>query len=112
MWPYNIPVLLYFQSHAMVRGAGHSNSSTASFHISQNAEGFSLYEEGGLKGQKSREMTGDILQKALDGKLAAKLSHFKIFQGFSVRAYLSTIAVSSRVLIINLQVEEREKNNR
>lgn len=45
---------------------------------------FVKYEEGKLKGQKERSMKGPILQKAIEGKLAAKLPQFKIFQGLSV----------------------------
>lgn len=45
---------------------------------------FAQYEEGKLKGQKPRKMTGVTLQKALDGKLAPKLSQFKVFQGLQV----------------------------
>lgn len=47
-------------------------------------EVFAKYEDGKLKGQKERFMKGAMLQKALDGKLAAKLPQFKIFQGLSV----------------------------
>ena len=47
-------------------------------------ESFSLFEEGKLKGQKVRDMTGATLIKAMEGKLAPKLSHFKIFQGLQV----------------------------
>ncbi len=52
---------------------------SATYHKMQKV--FQLYEEGKIKGQKSRQMSGVTLQKALEGKLAAKLSHFKIFQG-------------------------------
>ena len=45
---------------------------------------FARYEEGKLKGQKLRKMTGITLQKALEGKLAPKLSQFKMFQGLQV----------------------------
>ena len=45
---------------------------------------FGLFEEGKLKGQKRREMKGVMLQKALEGRLAPKLHHFKIFQGIGV----------------------------
>lgn len=45
---------------------------------------FGKYEEGKLKGQKGRLMKGAMLQKALEGKLAAKLPQFKIFQGLDV----------------------------
>ena len=45
---------------------------------------FSRFEEGKLKGQKPRQMTGITLQKALEGKLAPKLSQFKVFQGLQV----------------------------
>lgn len=45
---------------------------------------FRMYEEGKLKGQKVRSMTGLTLQKALEGKLAPKLHQFKVFQGLEV----------------------------
>jgi hypothetical protein len=45
---------------------------------------FTHYEEGKIKGQKPRQMIGVTLQKALEGKLAPKLSHFKVFQGLKV----------------------------
>ena len=45
---------------------------------------FVMFEEGKLRGQKQREMKGLVLQKALEGKLAPKLHHFKIFQGIDV----------------------------
>ena len=45
---------------------------------------FAKFEEGNLKGQASRQMSGITLQKALEGKLAAKLGHFKVFQGLQV----------------------------
>lgn len=45
---------------------------------------FTKYEEGKLKGQKERFMKGVMLQKAIEGKLTAKLPQFKIFQGLSV----------------------------
>ena len=47
-------------------------------------EVFGLYEEGKLKGQKAVTMKGAMLQKALEGKLAPKLHHFKVFQGLDV----------------------------
>lgn len=47
-------------------------------------EVFTKFEEGKLKGQKERRMKGVMLQKALEGKLAAKLPQFKMFQGLSV----------------------------
>lgn len=47
-------------------------------------EVFIKFEEGRLKGQKTRKIEGVTLQKALEGKLAAKLQHFKIFQGLEV----------------------------
>ena len=47
-------------------------------------EVFRLYEEGKLKGQRLRSMTGVTLQKALEGKLAPNLHHFKVFQGLEV----------------------------
>ena len=40
---------------------------------------FTLFEEGKLKGQRLHDMTGIVLQKALEGRLAPKLSQFKIF---------------------------------
>ena len=45
---------------------------------------FVMFEEGKLKGQRVRQMTGVTLQKALEGKLAPKLQHFKVFQGLQV----------------------------
>jgi hypothetical protein len=45
---------------------------------------FDFFEEGKLKGQKQMQMTGVMLQKALEGRLAPKLHHFKIFQGIDV----------------------------
>ncbi len=45
---------------------------------------FIMFEEGKLKGQKKREMKGVALQRALEGKHAAKLHQFKIFQGLDV----------------------------
>lgn len=45
---------------------------------------FALFEEGKLKGQKARDLTGLNFQKALEGKFAPKLHHFKIFQGIDV----------------------------
>lgn len=42
---------------------------------------FQNFEDGTLKGQKQRQMTGLTLQKAVEGKLAAKLPQFKIFKG-------------------------------
>jgi len=45
---------------------------------------FQKYEEGRLKGQKEHSLKGASLQKALEGKLAAKLPQFKIFQGLNV----------------------------
>lgn len=56
----------------------------AIYHKMQNV--FSMYEAGKLKGQKKREMSGATLQRALEGKLAPKLSQFKIFQGLQVLA--------------------------
>lgn len=50
-------------------------------------EVFLKFEEGKLKGQKTRKMEGVTLQKALEGKLAPKLQHFKIFQGLQVNSY-------------------------
>ena len=48
---------------------------------------FLKYEEGSLKGQKSRELKGVTQQKALEGRFAAKLTQFKVFQGLKVRLY-------------------------
>lgn len=45
---------------------------------------FRMYEEGKLKGQRVRNMTGVTLQKALEGKLAPKLHQYKVFQGLQV----------------------------
>ena len=45
---------------------------------------FVLFEEGKLKGQKARDLTGLNFQKAIEGKFAPKLHHFKIFQGIDV----------------------------
>lgn len=45
---------------------------------------FLKYEEGKLKGQKVRELKGLSLQKALEGRYAAKLPQFKVFQGLKV----------------------------
>ena len=47
---------------------------------------FLKYEEGKLKGQKVRDLKGLSLQKALEGRYAAKLPQFKVFQGLQVRA--------------------------
>lgn len=55
---------------------------SAIYHKMQKA--FSMFENGTLKGQKARVMTGVTLQKALEGKLAPKLSQFKVFQGLKV----------------------------
>ena len=45
---------------------------------------FGLFQEGKLKGQKRREMKVVMLQKALEGRLAPNLHHFKIFQVIGV----------------------------
>ena len=45
---------------------------------------FTMYEEGKLKDQKKRMMTGSTLQMAIEGKLAPKLHQFKVFQGLKV----------------------------
>ena len=45
---------------------------------------FTLFEEGKSKGLKPRQMTGITLQKALERKLAPKLSQFRAFQGLQV----------------------------
>lgn len=55
---------------------------------------FTMFEEGKLKGQKQREMKGVILQKALEGKLAPKLHHFKIFQGLDVSECMAKVVVA------------------
>lgn len=47
---------------------------------------FIMYEEGKLKGQRLQVMKGAMLQRAMEGKLAAKLPQFKLFQGLDVRA--------------------------
>ena len=48
---------------------------------------FCMYEEGTLKGQKHRELKGLSLQKALEGRYAAKLTQFKVFQSLKVLEY-------------------------
>lgn len=45
---------------------------------------FAMFEKGELKDQKPRCMKGVTLQKALEGKLSAKLPQFKVFQGLEV----------------------------
>ena len=55
---------------------------SASYHKLQSV--FDMFEEGKLKGQKEKVMTGITLQKALEGKFAPKLYHFKVFQGLQV----------------------------
>lgn len=45
---------------------------------------FAMYEEGTLKDQKRRVMSGSTLQMAIEGKLSPKLPQFKIFQGLKV----------------------------
>ena len=52
---------------------------------------FGLFEEGKLKGQKCVMMKGAMLQKAIEGKLAPKLHHFKVFQGLDVSIIMYTI---------------------
>lgn len=47
-------------------------------------EVFTLFEQGELKGQKARCMKGATMKKALEGKLAAKLPQFQLFQGLDV----------------------------
>lgn len=49
---------------------------------------FQMFEDGSLKGQKKREMNGITLQKALEGKLAPKLSQSKVFQGLKVHVHV------------------------
>ena len=41
---------------------------------------FAMYEEGTLKDQKKRVMSGSTLQMAIEGKFAPKLPLFKILQ--------------------------------
>ena len=73
-----------FQSQPMVEQAIQmALQPPAVYHKMQ--ESFALFEEGKLKGQKVREMTGCTLMKAMEGKLAPKLFHFKIFQGLKVQ---------------------------
>ena len=58
---------------------------------------FQHFEDGTLKGQKKRQMMGITLQKAIEGKFAAKLPQFKIFQGLKVknnRSHLSLLSYS------------------
>ena len=55
---------------------------TTIYHKMQTA--FAMMEEGKLKSQKEKVMTGITLQKALEGKFAPKLHHFKVFQGLQV----------------------------
>ena len=45
---------------------------------------FLLHENGQLKGEKPRLMKGGATQKGMDRKFAAKLTHFKLFQGLQV----------------------------
>ena len=52
------------------------------YHMMQKV--FGLFEEGKLKGQKAITMKGVMLQKVLEGKLAPKLHHFKVFQGLEL----------------------------
>lgn len=54
---------------------------------------FLLFEEGKLRGQKRREMKGLTLQKALEGKFAPKLHHYKSFQGVEVSVMQYTAAL-------------------
>ena len=56
-------------------------------------EVFIMFEEGRLKGQKTKKMEGVTLQKALEGKLAPKLQHFKIFQGLEVCIWIRMCTV-------------------
>ena len=52
------------------------------YHLMQQV--FSRFEEGKLKGQQPPKFTGATVRKALEGKLSAKLAHFKVFQGLKV----------------------------
>ena len=73
---------------------------SAIYHKMQKA--FLMFEDGTLKGQKARVMTGVTLQKALEGKLAPKLSQFKVFQGLKViitsQLYYKMCTSSSAIL--------------
>ena len=55
---------------------------------------FSRFEEGKLKGQKLRQMTGITLQKALEGKLAPSCPSLKCFRAsrYDLRIYFLLIA--------------------
>ena len=67
---------------------------------------FKMYEEGKLKGQRVRNMTGVTLQKALEGKLAPKLHQFKVFQGLEV----CLIVCPNWIIICGLYRIARKKN--
>ena len=67
---------------------------------------FAMYEEGRLKGQKEREMKGITLQKALEGKLAPKLYHFKIFQGIDVCVKMHIILVITKTIFLYIGLEK------
>ena len=60
---------------------------------------FAMYEEGTLKDQKKRVMSGSTLQMAIEGKLAPKLPQFKIFQGLKV----ISVKLASTSIIKHLQ---------
>ena len=48
-------------------------------------EVFDMYEKGMLKDQSPVQFSGQNLRMALERRFAAKLQHFKIFQGMKVR---------------------------
>ena len=76
-------ILFLLQSQAMIEQAIQMALLRGNIY-SKMQDVFLKYEEGTLKGQKPRIMEGVTLQKALEGKLAPKLQHFKIFQGLEV----------------------------
>lgn len=55
---------------------------------------FLKYEEGKLKNQKPPKVSKQSFQKLIEGKYAAKLTHFKIFQGLQVKYNLVFISCS------------------
>ena len=76
------------QSQAMIEQAIQMASQKAHIYHKMQAV-FFKYEEGGLKGQKQRELKGATLNRAMEGKYAAKLTQFKIFQGLDVSLVFS-----------------------
>lgn len=62
---------------------------------------FTFFEQGELKGQKARYMKGTTLKKAMEGKLAAKLPQFQLFQGLDVRGETFVVLI---VVIMSLYV--------